>query len=175
MGIFTDFYVADPSEIDAAFGWLSSKERGTPPEFDPDDPEGSAERLNEWMEQQPSPEPTDAHEAQMAALNSLNYKGVLSGCVSTLRHLLLGTKIEAGGDWIVSSFSHTLERIPDDLVEAVASRSDQEVLALAPAWAAHEEVRWSEKDAREFLPLFASIARTARDHRKGVYLLISGF
>jgi hypothetical protein len=46
---------------------------------------------------------------------------------------------------------------------------------LAPAWAAHEEVRWNENDAREFLPQLAEVARKASNTNKSIYLLISGF
>jgi len=175
MGILTDFYVADSSELDGAFGWLRSEQTGAPPEFDPDDPDGSTDAINAWVEEQPCPEPSDTEHARMAALERLEYKGVLSGCVSTLRHLLLGTEIDVAGDCIMSAAGHVLEKVPDDLIQAVATCSDTKLLDLAPAWATHEEVRWTEDHAREFLPLFANLTRIALDRKKGVYLLISGF
>jgi hypothetical protein len=47
----------------------------------------------------------------------------MSGCVSVLRHLLLGTEVVVTSDWIFSSTQQTLEKVPDDLVDVLARRS----------------------------------------------------
>jgi hypothetical protein len=124
---------------------------------------------------QPHPEPNAEQRAAMQQLDRLEYKGVMSGSVSVLRHLLLFTRVEINIDWLKSASSHSLEQVPDDLLAAVASRQDDELLALAPAWAAHEEVCWTEEHARELFPLFAALCRRAVAQKKHVYLLTSGF
>jgi hypothetical protein len=171
MGIFTDFYVGDRGEIEAAFSWI-----GSGPEGDGPGEGASIEAFNEWLMEGSEREPSDVERARMKRLDSLlEYKGVMSTCVAALRDLLLDTHGSMPGDHLYGSMGQTLEKVPDDLVEALAKRSPADVLKLALAWAAHEEVRWHADDATEFLPQLARLAARARSANKSIYLLTSGF
>jgi hypothetical protein len=72
MGIFTDFYVADQPELEAAFSWIGSGPAGDPPKFDEDDPEASTDAINEWLEEQPVGEPSETERSRMEAFDRLD-------------------------------------------------------------------------------------------------------
>jgi hypothetical protein len=175
MGIFTDFYAADPGEVRELFAWVSPPAVGDEPVYD-DDPDGFSEAYEEWREQQHHPEPNAEQKARLSELELLDYKGVLPGLVSTLEHLLLGTPIDVGGKMLMLApgASHTLFQVSSELVGAIAALPEAEFLPLAERWGKHEQVRWSKADAHEFISLFAKLARHAVSRRHGVYLLVSG-